>query len=112
MGGVGGLLGQYSILEERLVSLLCVCQSQENDLYMSAGRKVGLTFHLQLNTSLAIGLVNQPLPSLNKSKENRQKVTELKKELEVDLLAYPPFGMGRNSELPMDQVDPLEGSWA
>lgn len=62
-------------------------------MYTSVGRKGGPAFHLQLDIGLAIGLVYQSLASLNMGKENRQKVTGLRKELTVDLLSYPAFGV-------------------
>lgn len=68
-------------------------------MYPSIGRKGGLTSHLQLDTGLAIGLVIWSLASPNKGKGNTQKVTGLRKELAVNLLAYPPFGLGRICEL-------------
>lgn len=92
-------------------SPLCVLKPKGNDLYMSVGRQGRLTFHLWLDTSLAIGLVNQPLASLNKSKENRPRVTGLKKEPAVDLLAHPPCGVRRSSEQPGGCVDTLGGNW-
>lgn len=96
---------------EKVASFSCICWREENHWLHKCWQERSPDL-CHLATGLAIGLVSRPPASMNKGKENMQMVTGLRKELVTDLLAYPPFGIGRIGELPMGWVDPLEGSWA